>query len=52
MPTNGEEFVAVIPFISAGAPVGAIVLTLSDWPEGTELIETQFQTRMVRLTER
>ncbi len=40
MPTNGAKFVAVIPFISAGASVGAMVLTLSDWPEGTELLET------------
>ena len=51
-PTNGAKFVAVIPFISAGAPVGAMVLTLSDWPEGTELLDTQEGAQLVELMSR
>ncbi len=37
---GAAKFVAVVPFITAGAPVGAMVLTLSDWPEGTEILAT------------
>jgi DNA-binding NarL/FixJ family response regulator len=49
---NDAKFVAVVPFISAGAPVGAMVLTLSAWPEGTEMLETQEGAQLTELMSR
>jgi DNA-binding CsgD family transcriptional regulator len=49
---TGAKVVTVIPFITGGAPVGAMVLTLSDWPQGTELLETQEGTQLTELMSR
>ena len=50
--TNGARVVAVIPFITGGAPVGAMVLTFSDWPQGTEILETQEGAQLTELMSR
>jgi len=52
--TNGSpaKAVAVVPFISSGAPVGAMVLTFSDYPEGTEILDTQEGEALIELMSR
>ncbi len=49
---NGAKVVVVIPFITAGAPVGAMVLTLSDWPQNSGLLETPAGAQLVDLVAR
>ncbi len=49
---GAAKFVAVVPFITAGAPVGAMVLTLSDWPEGTEILDTAEGEQLAELMSR
>jgi DNA-binding CsgD family transcriptional regulator len=49
---GAAKFVAVVPFVNAGAPVGAMVLTLSDWPEGTEILATAEGEQLAELMSR
>jgi DNA-binding CsgD family transcriptional regulator len=37
---RAANVVAVVPFVSYGAPVGAMVLTLSGWPKDGDIINT------------
>jgi len=52
MVANGARAAAVVPFATGGAPVGAMVLTFSDWPQGTKLLETQEGARLTELMSR
>jgi len=52
MTNNGAKVVAVVPFIANGAPVGAMVLTFSDWPQGTEILDTLEGAQLTELMSR